>query len=278
MLKKLMKYEFRDTAKLMFVTYAALALATLMGALALHQLDRAERPDTQTGQIFNLLWIACLTIYIFAIVGIYAGNFIYLCYRYFKSTYSTQGYLTHTLPVSPVSVFNSKLFTAFLWMIISSVLMTLSVLIMLSLGTGENVFLLIGRIDWEDFWGSGFAKMGISPVYFLTAMFLDLFIGLMHFILFVYASLAIGQLFNTNRIGFSILAGFVLYLLNQFLSTILLFAIGYGDFFSLIGTSYSEAGKHLTASINFSLLYLIATTVLLYALCIFINKRKLNLE
>ena len=40
MLGKLIKYEFKHTSKTMFTTFVVLAFATLMGSIALYQVDR----------------------------------------------------------------------------------------------------------------------------------------------------------------------------------------------------------------------------------------------
>ena len=42
MLGKLIKYEFKHTSKTMFTTFVVLAFATLMGSIALYQVDRAR--------------------------------------------------------------------------------------------------------------------------------------------------------------------------------------------------------------------------------------------
>ena len=43
--------------------------------------------------------------------------------------YSEQGYLTHTLPVKPITLFNVKLATSFLWLVTSLALLFVSIMI-----------------------------------------------------------------------------------------------------------------------------------------------------
>ena len=113
MLGKLFKYEFRHTAKTMFLTYAALGLFTLMASAALYRMNRGLDSDKT---FFTVLSTTMLILYIIAIIAIYCVDFIYLIYQYYKTMYSAQGYLTHTLPVSPTAVFSVKILAMFVWM------------------------------------------------------------------------------------------------------------------------------------------------------------------
>ncbi len=275
MLGKLMKYEFRDTSKLMFTTYGALALATFMGTLGFYQLNW-QGVENSSG-IATAIWLILLVIYIFAIIGIYIGDFIYLCHRYYKTMYSAQGYLTNTLPVSPASVLNAKMLTAYIWILLSTVLSVLSVFIMLSVGTGQNLFLWMFRLDWDEMWKSFYEATGMTPAFYIIAIGITLLVGLLYYILFVYASMAIGQLFNGSRTGYSILAGFCIYILQQLAGTAVMAGIGYSNF-HLLSSNSSAVVKMMRNTIFSGICLSVITTVLLYLVCLYINKKKLNLE
>ena len=92
MIGKLIKYEFKHTSKTMFTTWIVLAAATLMGSLALYRLDQGNHSDTTFSVVMNVIM---LVLYIIALIGIFYVDFIYLCYHYHKTMYSSQGYLTH---------------------------------------------------------------------------------------------------------------------------------------------------------------------------------------
>ena len=82
MLGKLFKYEFRHTAKTMFLTYAALGLFTLMASAALYRMNRGLDSDKT---FFTVLSTTMLILYIIAIIAIYCVDFIYLIYQYYKT-------------------------------------------------------------------------------------------------------------------------------------------------------------------------------------------------
>ncbi len=277
MLGKLLKYEFRDTSKLMLVTYVALIIATLMGSLSFYQLTTNDL--WATSKIAETVYVILFAIYIFALIGIYIGDFIFLCHRYYKTMYSTEGYLTHTLPVSPISVLSAKMLTAFVWMILSSILTVVSVFVMISIGTGENLLHVLWNLDWHSI-TKDFEEIGMSMGFFVSIALLELLVGILYYILFVYASMAIGQLFNTSKIGYSILAGFCIYLLQQLSGTITLAITGYNGLFRAATQNgdVSGFGHTLHSVMIISLLFTIMISALLYVVCVYINKKKLNLE
>lgn len=271
MLGKLIKYEFKHTSKTMFTTWIVLAVATLMGSLALHRLDQGNSSDATFSVIMSGIM---LTLYIIALIGIYCVDFIYLCYYYHKTMYSAQGYLTHTLPVSPAATFGVKIFTLFVWMLSSSVLLAASVLILLQVGSGGEFFNVIFDFSWEGFARDVNELFGMSVPCLIFIFIVETFLGLLWRILWITASMAIGQLFQSGRAGFSILAGFCIYMVNQILSTIFLAATGYNLNAFLDGNFSSFINYVIGGSIGISVILI----VLLYGICVYINKKKLNLD
>ena len=270
MLGKLIKYEFKHTSKTMLTTWAVLAVATLMGTLALCRIDQGSSSDASFPVIMSGIM---LVLYIIALIGIYCVDFIYLCYHYYKTMYSAQGYLTHTLPVSPAATFGVKIFTLFVWMLASSVLLAASVLILLQVGSGGEFFNAVFTFSWEGFARDVDGLFGMSVAYLIFISIVELFLGLLWRILWITASMAIGQLFQSGRAGFSILAGFCIYMVNQILSTVFLAATGYNLDAFLEGEFRSFVNYVIGGSIGIS----VVLVVLLYGICVYINKRKLNL-
>ena len=271
MIGKLIKYEFKHTSKTMFTTWIVLAAATLMGSLALYRLDQGNHSDTTFSVVMNVIM---LVLYIIALIGIFYVDFIYLCYHYYKTMYSSQGYLTHTLPLSPAAAFSVKIFAFFIWMLASSVLLVISVLVLLNVGSGGEFFSTISTFMWDEFIQSVNELFGISAPFLIFIFIADTFLGILWRILWVTTSMAIGQLFQSGRTGFSILAGFCIYMVNQVVNTILLAASGYNLTAFLDGMPENLIRQILGGSMIISAVMLIA----LYGICVYINKKKLNLE
>ena len=92
MLGKLLKYEFRATARLFLPIYAAIAiLAGLM--LLLRAL-----PDDATGVSFLTFMVGLL--YVVAAFGLFVTTVVVLVSRFYKNLLGAEGYLMFTLPVT----------------------------------------------------------------------------------------------------------------------------------------------------------------------------------
>ena len=74
MLGKLLKYEFKNTAKVMLTIYGVLIITTLLGSLGLStdaiQSDTAELPP-----IIELLFISSIMLYILSIFALFLNPF-----------------------------------------------------------------------------------------------------------------------------------------------------------------------------------------------------------
>lgn len=271
MLGKLIKYEFKHTSKTMMTTYAALAVATLMGSIAL---TRTGQNIDSVDTFFDVLGMVMLVLYIIAIIGIYCIDFIYLCYHYNKTMYSSQGYLTHTLPVSPTATFGAKILVFFIWMFISSLLSVLSMMVLLQVGTGGEFFRALSDINWGELDRNIHDLFGMSAGSLLFVFFAESILGILLYILWITASMAIGQLFHKNRTVSGILAALCLYVINQVVSSLYLAASGYSTATFLNGDLSDFINLMITGSIAMSAVFV----VVLCVICIYINRKKLNLE
>lgn len=271
MLGKLIKYELKHTAKAMVLTYAVLAVATLMGAVALYRLNDGTG---STSSFLDIISAVMLVLYVLAIMAIYCIDFIYLCSHYHKTMYSAQGYLTHTLPVSPAAIFGVKIFAMFVWMLVSTVLSILSFFIFVQCGSGGVFFEEFSSFDWGIFSEEVYALFGISAARLMLFSVLSGVLGILLYILWIAASMAIGQLFNKSRTGFSILSAVGFYLASQIVNSIFLAVSGYSLTSLLEGSASVFMNTVLWGGVTQTVLFI----AVLSGICVYINKRKLNLE
>lgn len=64
--------------------------------------------------------------------------------------YSDQGYLTHTLPVRPLTTLHVKLFVSMIWMLLSFVLLFLSVIGLLTGMSNGEIWQEITSESWQE--------------------------------------------------------------------------------------------------------------------------------
>lgn len=106
MFSKLVKHEFRATARIIPFVY----LVTIF--LALVHVVTAKLNLGAVSKISLVLMVMMC----FAQVAI---AFVLVIWRYYKNLYSSEGYLTHTLPVHPSQLLWSKLLVGFIWTALS---------------------------------------------------------------------------------------------------------------------------------------------------------------
>lgn len=135
MLKKLFKYEFKSTAKIMLILYAILIITTSVGSVVLYSLDLDQAGESKLASILS---VSAIVLYILAIFAVLIVMYVYLCVHFYRTMYSAQGYLTHTLPVKTLAPFHVKLITSFVWMFLSMALMTASIVALIASASQRN--------------------------------------------------------------------------------------------------------------------------------------------
>lgn len=286
MLGKLFKYEFKNTAKVMLVIYAILIVTTLMGTLALRSTLRLDNAGVDPGPIATMLIVGAIILYVLGLFAFFIVTYVYMCMHFYKTMYSAQGYLTHTLPVKQLTTFHVKLATSFVWLFVSLLLFIGSVFFLLN-GVTQGEF-------WQEFskefvtaFNGELAAMGFHTAGFIVQMLVSSALSCLTYLLWVFASASIGQLFSTNKVLASVVAGVILYFINQIASLVVMLACGYfnnasvsGGMFHVVATT--AAGSSTSAMNNSYLIaenvYTIIAVIALYVICNVIVRKHINLE
>ena len=122
MFGKLMKHEFRATARTILPLYGIMLVLALMATMTMRLFD------------FNMRWQETVVDFIMITYGlsvfaVAVGVFILLMIRYKRNLLGDEGYLMMTLPTSVHGLLLSKLLTAMVWYLLTGVAVVLSVLI-----------------------------------------------------------------------------------------------------------------------------------------------------
>lgn len=267
MLGKLIKYEFKHTSKTMFLTYAVLAVCTVMGAISLRYLN--NRP--LDNPFFNAMSKGMLALYVVVMIAVCCVDFTYLYVHYYKTMYSAQGYLTHTLPVPSAAIFHAKMFCFFAWIVVSILISALSFLCFLWIGAD----MALSRIILFFTEGKLIAVFGTTIGNFICAILAQAFLGILLCFLWIAASMAIGQLFQKNRTGYTILAAACLYIASQLVNTVFLVLFVKYSPSDMLKGNIDYAVEALTSG---AMAINAAFALALYGICLYINSRRLNLE
>ena len=274
MLRKLFKYEFKNTAKLMLTIYAVLAAMTLLGTIVLSCTVDIEKPGTGLS-IFLLL---LLIFYILSVFALFIVTYVYMCIHFYKTMYSDQGYLTHTLPVSSITIFHVKLVTSLVWMLLSSLLMGLSVLALMGGATHGEIFQVFGAELSKEFTDA--FNMGIGQ--FTVLIIISIILSSLVYLLTVFTSASVGQLFHQYKVVAAIVTGIILYFFQQIASVLMMFLPDYQSIFSVAvsETEYSSYGTMIPMTSIFvsSFIYSAVICAIFYIVCVIIIKKHINLD
>jgi hypothetical protein len=286
MLGKLIKYEFKATARLFLYAYLAIIVLAAVNLV----LEKASGSDVT---IFEGIFGGLFAL---AIIAVSVITLVVIVVRYYRNLLGNEGYLMFTLPVKTHSLILSKLIVGFVWTVATAAVCILGVLI-ISAGPGD-FFRVCGDAIAE------LGKAGYDVNLWIFCIVLLLITCTVCSILEFYAAMSIGPHITKNRLGGSILGYIIIVVVTQIAVTLVLF-IGYGrrmmEGFGPDGALTLSDGTTLTAQSEISdgMLYdpVLAHSVnsdglQLLAVCIVINvavaagcmilsnymlKRKLNL-
>lgn len=278
MLGKLLRNEFKSTYKPMLIIYLMTILSTALGCFLFHDSSRSSLPD----EVENVLTITFVLSYTFVVIALVILVFIMTCERFYKSMYSEQGYLTHTLPVSPLSNLNARLITSIVWLLISGVILALSIS-SISLANNPDGFINgLRAISYRDLeQGALYATGYHFPVLLLIILLLTLAAGC-NSLLLVYAALSLGQLASLHKIRAAIGIGIGLAFVEQIIATVIITHIPEQWFSVSPAAGFEEIHNAIIHSTQTGLWFSIgmfsAFAILYYAVCALIVKKHVNLE
>lgn len=265
MLGKYMKHEFQETGKLMIPLNLVILAYTLIGAIMLGSRLFISPP-------MIILGVCSLVLYILSLFAIFIVAYVYFTVRFYKTMYTSQGYLTHTLPLSTMGIINTKVLVSSCWMILTVAVTTLSVIALVASAIGSEW----GEIAFSDFsLYTGFSLTGFFAWYVLL-----LILGCVEQILMIYASLAIGQLVRQYRVLASIGTYIVFHMVLQIINVVILFVtqlfsvnIAFVSYQTDVVSSHFYERSFAISTIESTLL-----CILFYVLCYWLTNKKLNLE
>lgn len=222
MLGKLMKHEWHAVWKIPTLLIGVLLIVTLLTGCSF------ALPMWESNWVgLSLSMMSLFMLYYMAIIVCSVGITVYLAVRFYKSMFTDEGYLTHTLPATSHQLLLSKVITMSIWNLLSVV------------GVAFSIFLLVGSI--YIFWMDNFSeisyefrhairmlagfnefaqifKWGVTMLFMVIA---SAFSGTMT----VVGSICIGQMLRKHRILGAIGAYFGLAMIAQIVTTVVMFPV-----------------------------------------------------
>lgn len=272
MLGKLMKYEWIYSWKIPTALLGALLVISFGAGLTF----AAPIWETEMEGL-TVLVILVWMMYYFALIGVSLGVTLYLAVRFYKSMFTDEGYLTHTLPVTSRQLLISKSLPMAAWLAISSIVVCISIAIFGGMAVWfmkpENVGFweyIFEGIEWSEL----HVLFENGAVNFLLSIIVMSIISVFSGVMMIVGSVSIGQLVSKHKILGSIGAYFLINTVFQIITTIIITPVMF------LADYENDANVFQVLAPTYWIIALLSLIVAvgLYILSEFLVKKKLNLD
>lgn len=270
MLGKLFKYEWKAASPLLLVVHGFMLIFAVFSRI-MFSLNGGLIPalNTETNDVLQIIALVLLFFMIMIIGSVAFFTYVYAAYRFYKNVFTDQGYLTNTLPVTPVQIILSKGLVGILWIVIDMVILCITCMI------------LFAEREFFHSLGEGIAYLfdyiGDAPAYFwltLFAMILSPFIMVIQ----EYFCVSVGSLFSGHKVLGAIGTYIGIYIIQQICALLIMVFTGYRIFLFNTASALSTINRTLSQALIFSLIFSIACMVAFWFGTKHIMTRKLNLQ
>ena len=275
MLGKLLKHEFKATARTMLPMFGVVVLLSLLANLSFAQIADAENGalDILFGLFIFAFFLGLFTMGVMAMVV--------MIQRFYKNVLGDEGYLTLTLPVNVHEIVWSKLIVSFVWFLATGLIAMAAVFIaVFTLTYTELGEMFQNMPSFGEMLRLFFEKTSITPLQltgaiaqFAAMIILSSLTTCLHF----YAAMALGHSFSNNKVLLSVVFFIAISFVFSFVSSLLgIFVEG------LAMTVTVEAGSSVMTTLQElslgSMIYTLIEGVILYLLTTYCLKHRLNLS
>ncbi len=248
MLVKLLKYDLKYMIRNMSIFY----ILSIFFAITTRILFSLEQ-----SVIINIISHISMGCMISMLASILINTMMRSWIRFRDSLYKDEAYLTHTLPVTKNELYNSKFFLTLIFFFIGFFVIILSLFIA-----------YYSKDNWlaiTNFIKNITIGLNMSTAFLVTMFIIVVFLEIFNAIQCGFYGIILGYQKNNGKLGYSVLFGFISYLVAQFLVLFLIFIYG------LFDSSIMELFKTAAVSIDvnsFKILLIIAS--LLYLVIIYV--------
>lgn len=256
MLRKLMKYEFKATGRIMLPLYGALLGFSIINKIFIG----TNMAEVNMDFLGGIPAIITMIGYFVTMVAVFVGTLFITVQRFYKNLFGDEGYLMNTIPVKSSQNIVNKLVVSMVWTIISGFIAATSIFVM----AYEPGVLKEAIREFKNI----YSEIGLNVFGIIEFIILGI-VSLAHQIMMLYASLSIGQLFKSKKLlgGF---AGFmILSIAQQSIIGIGMTILVASDSFIYLSAHYAILCGIIVCLIFFTILFCITN---------YIMKNKLNLE
>lgn len=198
MLNKLLKYDLKYMIGNMGVFYILSIIFAVLTRI-FFSLDG--------GVIIEVIGQICVGVMFSMVASIMINTIMRSFVRFRDSIYKDEAYLTHTLPITKAEIYESRFIETLIFSVIGFVIILISLLI--AYYTKDRWIMLRDMII-------GLASgLNINTTMFVILVVVVLFLEIINAIQSGFLGMIFGYNRNNSKLGFSVLYGFVIYIISQ---------------------------------------------------------------
>ncbi|MDE7273849.1 MAG: hypothetical protein K2N95_12435 [Lachnospiraceae bacterium] len=285
MLGKLLKYEWRGLRMPFIILLIVLASTTVLTCSVILTIN--PKYDETVTWFSTMALMLSIFLYYFGFIGCIIGIVLVVAIRFYKTCYTDQGYLTHTLPVSTKLLLSAKILAAFVTELLMILAIAASVVIIIQV-TVHHVISFFPDYSYDEFTRMFMRELsyvfqdfkdelGISFGLYIVYWIIILLVSMFSNIVTIFGCVSLGQLYAKHRVIGAILAYFaqlfIMRILSYFASLPMYSRILTSDYNSDV-TFFSLVSPTMTLTLILTILMAVA----MYFVNLHMMTKRLNLE
>lgn len=276
MLGKLIKHEWKNTYRFGLLMLGAVALITFLGWLAF----QTPMWNLESGRMswIDLLGLMTLLMYVMLLFAAHCGVRIYVGVHFYRTMYTDEGYLVHTLPVTKHQILFSKILVGSLWLLFFCIATYLSYFI---LGVSMISAIMKDEYSLSALWREilpnmgdflrGFGDaLGLDMAWWLVKALVSMVVSPFVFVVTLFGAISLGQLFSRYRVMMAILIYIGILLVNGLLGSLFRSFMSVDSLYGLGG--YLDYSTYVSSIVN------LLMAVAMYFVSWYVTSRRLNMQ
>ena len=278
MLGKLLKHEWKEISVIPCVLSVVLLVLSVISGFSFLGIREGAADVSRFMTI--MLWL----LFYFALIAVSLGITIYLAVHFYKTMYTDEGYLTHTLPVTKGKLLASKILVSGIWsMLVLIGIMTSVFILVVSFVAALLDGYDLGEIFREmwDNWPELSAEIrqatGIDLTSYGILTVLSMLIGPFCSMIILDGAISLGQLFTKHRAAMAIVFYIGITILTMVISSVTQSILSDNVVYSSMSDS-EIVNQYMNVTVIAGILQNVIFAVILYAVSYLVVDKKLNME
>ena len=265
MLGKLIKNEYKATARAFLPLYLVLIVVTILNKIML-EVETGAGETVSSSSVYTIITTLLMITFFLTLFAVGVLTVILIIKRFYDNMLKDEGYLSFTLPVTTGQHLISKIFVSYSWFVLS-ILLIIAAVCTVESGFGVwQAFTEIIQPLWEvvqDKYLTEFICVAVLVIF-----------GIYNGIVMPYTCFSIGQRFTNHKVMGAFLTYLAIYMINQVIGMIFLSVMAFTGTDMMLVDETKMLHHVLFYSLGLQVVEGIACTVITY----FMLDRKLNLE